>query len=218
MDPADDPRTYGNPEGEKATLREYLTNYRLTLDLKRPTCRARRPPARVHRRPHRTVAVASRRSLSAPEATFVRVDGTIRAYRQDDLPAVLETWAAASVVGHSFLDESFLARERVAIAEEYLPNATTWVWALNDVSVGFISLSGDEIGGLFVRPAVHGRGIGRALVLQAMSGRSQLDVEVFERNEIGRGFYQALGFRQIGSGVEPDTGEPSLHLRLTGLS
>jgi uncharacterized damage-inducible protein DinB len=34
MDPADDPRTYGNPEGEMATLREYLTNYRLTLDLK----------------------------------------------------------------------------------------------------------------------------------------------------------------------------------------
>jgi uncharacterized damage-inducible protein DinB len=33
-DPADDPRTYGNPEGEKATLREYLGNYRLTLDMK----------------------------------------------------------------------------------------------------------------------------------------------------------------------------------------
>jgi uncharacterized damage-inducible protein DinB len=33
-DSADDPRTYGNPEGEKATLREYLANYRLTLDLK----------------------------------------------------------------------------------------------------------------------------------------------------------------------------------------
>jgi uncharacterized damage-inducible protein DinB len=34
MDPADDPRTYGNPVGEKATLREYLANYRLTLELK----------------------------------------------------------------------------------------------------------------------------------------------------------------------------------------
>jgi uncharacterized damage-inducible protein DinB len=34
VDPADDPRTYGNPKGEKATLREYLGNYRLTLDMK----------------------------------------------------------------------------------------------------------------------------------------------------------------------------------------
>jgi uncharacterized damage-inducible protein DinB len=30
----EDPRTYGNPVGEKATLREYLTNYRLTLQMK----------------------------------------------------------------------------------------------------------------------------------------------------------------------------------------
>ncbi|WP_410812702.1 DinB family protein [Micromonospora sp. 067-2] len=34
VEPADDPRTFGNPKGEKATLREYLDNYRLTLDLK----------------------------------------------------------------------------------------------------------------------------------------------------------------------------------------
>jgi len=29
-----DPRSYGNPVGEKATYREYLGNYRLTLELK----------------------------------------------------------------------------------------------------------------------------------------------------------------------------------------
>ena len=34
VDLADDPRTYGNPEGEKATLPEYLDNYRLTLEMK----------------------------------------------------------------------------------------------------------------------------------------------------------------------------------------
>jgi uncharacterized damage-inducible protein DinB len=34
VEPADDPRTYGSPVGEKATLREYLGNYRLTLELK----------------------------------------------------------------------------------------------------------------------------------------------------------------------------------------
>jgi uncharacterized damage-inducible protein DinB len=33
-DPADDPRTYGNPVGELATYREYLANYRLTVELK----------------------------------------------------------------------------------------------------------------------------------------------------------------------------------------
>jgi uncharacterized damage-inducible protein DinB len=33
-DPEQDPRTYGNPVGELATYREYLANYRLTLELK----------------------------------------------------------------------------------------------------------------------------------------------------------------------------------------
>ncbi len=32
--PEDDPRTYGNPVGEKATYREYLDNYRLTIAMK----------------------------------------------------------------------------------------------------------------------------------------------------------------------------------------
>lgn len=33
-DPEDDPRTYGNPSGEKATYLEYLRNYRLTIEMK----------------------------------------------------------------------------------------------------------------------------------------------------------------------------------------
>ena len=33
-EPAQDPRTYGNPVGEKATYQEYLANYRLTLEMK----------------------------------------------------------------------------------------------------------------------------------------------------------------------------------------
>jgi len=32
--PEDDPRTQGNPVGELATIREYLSNYRLTLGMK----------------------------------------------------------------------------------------------------------------------------------------------------------------------------------------
>jgi uncharacterized damage-inducible protein DinB len=32
--PENDPRTYANPEGEMATYREYLGNYRLTIELK----------------------------------------------------------------------------------------------------------------------------------------------------------------------------------------
>jgi uncharacterized damage-inducible protein DinB len=33
-DPENDPRSFGNPVGEKATYREYLGNYRLTIEMK----------------------------------------------------------------------------------------------------------------------------------------------------------------------------------------
>ena len=33
-EPEQDPRTYGDPVGELATLREYLANYRLTIEMK----------------------------------------------------------------------------------------------------------------------------------------------------------------------------------------
>jgi uncharacterized damage-inducible protein DinB len=39
--PEDDPRTTGNPVGELATIREYLSNYRLTLGMK---CEGLTPP------------------------------------------------------------------------------------------------------------------------------------------------------------------------------
>jgi uncharacterized damage-inducible protein DinB len=32
--PENDPRSFGNPRGEKATYREYLSNYRLTVEMK----------------------------------------------------------------------------------------------------------------------------------------------------------------------------------------
>jgi len=34
IEPENDPRSFGNPVGEKATYREYLGNYRLTIELK----------------------------------------------------------------------------------------------------------------------------------------------------------------------------------------
>src|SRR3954452_7398331 len=34
LPPDEDPRTYGNPDGELATYREYLSNYRLTIQMK----------------------------------------------------------------------------------------------------------------------------------------------------------------------------------------
>ena len=138
----------------------------------------------------------------------------IREYRADDRDVVLTIWAAASAVAHPFLPDEFLAAERRDIADRHLATAETWVWDVDGHVTGFIALLGNEVGGLFVHPEFHRRGIGRALVDHARGLRDTLEVEVFADNVPGRAFYAAYGFVEFEEGVHEDTGFGIVRLRL----
>ncbi len=159
---------------------------------------------------------------------------TVREYTDADLDGVLTAWDAATRLAHPFMDEAFLAQERRNIPDLYLPNAETWVIeqarldqadldqagleqaGLNQQGqvIGFIALIGDEIGAVFVLPALHGTGAGRALMDKARAVRRCLEVEVFEANTIGRGFYEKCGFVFVSEQVHEPTGQVLLRLRL----
>lgn len=138
----------------------------------------------------------------------------IRKYEDKDLNALLDAWYSASQVAHPFLNEDFLAQERRAIAEVYLPKAETWVFELDGVVVGFISLIGNEVGGIFVDANHHSHGIGRALMDHARSIRDCLELDVFEDNRVGRRFYEKYGFIQVDEYRHEETGFMQLKLKL----
>lgn len=144
----------------------------------------------------------------------------IRQYHPKDCESVLNVWATASAVAHPFLGEEFLQQERCNIQNLYLPQAQTWVWEADAQDgqggqvVGFISLLGNEVGGLFVAPPFHGLGIGRALIAQAQSLQGALEVDVFERNLMGRAFYARLGFVLMCKKLHAQMGLALLRLRL----
>jgi putative acetyltransferase len=138
----------------------------------------------------------------------------IRQYRTEDLEDVLTVWWAASAVAHPFLSDEFQAAERHDIAHKYLPAAETWVWEADGRVVGFIALLGNEVGAIFVDPALHGTGIGRALMDHARALRGALEVEVFEANTIGRTFYAKYGFVLKQRLVHDETGLDVLRLEL----
>jgi len=140
----------------------------------------------------------------------------IRAYRSGDCDAVLKVWAAASAVAHPFLTDEFLATERRNIADLHLTVAETWVWEVGGRVAGFIALMGNEVGGLFVHPELHGRGIGRALMDHARGLHEELEVEVFKDNTMGRAFYKAYGFVELREEVHEDTGLAVIRLELPG--
>lgn len=139
----------------------------------------------------------------------------IREYTDNDLFGVLSSWENASRVAHPFLTEAFLDQERYNIPNLYLPNANTWVAEIKGTVIGFIALMGNEVGAIFVEPAFHGTGVGLALMHKARALHGDLEVEVFEANEIGRKFYAAYGFKPLLEKVHEDTGNILLRLIFT---
>ena len=138
----------------------------------------------------------------------------IRSYEKDDLAELLEVWYAASVIAHPFLDEAFFAQERKNITQIYLPKAETWVFEKDGCVVGFVSLIEDEIGAIFVKPQLQGQGIGQELMDHACRLSSNLEVEVFEANSVGRRFYDKYGFKCINAYVCKETGFDLLRLKI----
>lgn len=138
----------------------------------------------------------------------------IRSYDERDVHDLLDVWYRASLVGHPFLPEAFLEKERAEIVERWLPAADTTVYEVDGRVVGFLSLIDNEVGAIFVDPDLHGRGIGRALMDDARERRPYLELTVFEANEVGRRFYETYGFAFVERRVEESTGEPELRLRL----
>ncbi|NDV01996.1 GNAT family N-acetyltransferase [Pseudoroseicyclus tamaricis] len=64
--------------------------------------------------------------------------------------------------------------------------------------LGFLSLSGEEIGSLYVAAPARGQGRGRALLSDAKARRARLSLWTFQANEGARRFYRREGFEEAG--------------------
>jgi len=138
----------------------------------------------------------------------------IRQYVPRDRDALLDVWAESVTIAHPFWATATVEQERRDIAETFLPVAETYVFERSGEVVGFISLLGNEVGGIFVSPRYQGQGIGRALMDWARQSRDHLELDVFELNAIGRAFYAAYGFDLVGRRRDDATGQQILRLRL----
>lgn len=136
----------------------------------------------------------------------------IRKYRATDREAIIEVWYSASLVATPFLSDEFLEQERENIRAIWLSKAETWVFEADSKLIGFLSLIGNEVGAIFVHPDSHGHGIGRALMDHAVSLRDILYLDVFEKNEIGRRFYERYGFQFEREHVHEQTEHAQLRL------
>lgn len=137
----------------------------------------------------------------------------IRKYKNSDCDIVIDIWHEASSLAHPFLNATFMENVRKDMRQLYLPNALTWVFEEDNEVIGFISMIENEIGGLFVKPDEHVRGIGMLLVNHVLSIYDILEVEVFKNNRIGRSFYNKYGFKLIHEYTMEETQQQVLKLK-----
>ncbi len=137
----------------------------------------------------------------------------IREYTSNDTDALIAIWEPANALAHPFLASEFVAFVKDAMRNMYLPNAETWVAEENGKPIGFIAMIGNEIGGLFLDPAHHGHGHGRAMVDHVVGLKGPLRVEVFKDNKVGRPFYERYGFEFVEEYLHEQSG--ALTLKMT---
>ncbi len=137
----------------------------------------------------------------------------IRKHTEQDLEQIINVWYQASTLAHPFLSSIFVEKVKSDMTNIYIPNSETWVYEKDNSIVGFISMMGNEIGGLFVLPNNHSKGIGTKLVGFIRKKHTKLEVEVFEKNLIGRAFYDKYGFERIEKYNHPESGNEVLRLK-----
>ena len=123
----------------------------------------------------------------------------IRIHKEEDLEKIINIWLESSTLAHPFLSDHFVEKVKLDMINIYIPNSETWVYEIDNSIVAFISMVDNEIVGLFVLPNMHSSGIGTKLVNFISKKHSTLEVEVFEKNSIGRAFYKKYGFERMKS-------------------
>lgn len=138
----------------------------------------------------------------------------IREFETEDKEQALDAWEKAAREAYTFFDESFFKKERKTLSDANFDVTEKWAYEADGKVVGFVAMIENEVGGIFVDPAYQGRGIGRALMDKVRETREFLELSVFEKNKIGRRFYDRYGFKHVGDVMNEEFGEMELRLRI----
>jgi len=140
----------------------------------------------------------------------------IRLSRDNERERLFQIWHDSVRATHGFIAEEDFELYAGLVRDEMLPSGSFWVAVdENGWPLAFLQLEGTKVEALFVDPACHRRGIGRALMEHARGLSPVLELDANEESGAVR-FYRALGFREVGRSPTDGLGRPYplVHMRL----
>ena len=109
--------------------------------------------------------------------------------------------------------------ETYAFYRQVFESGPIWGAFDGEALLGHIALIPGWIEHLFVEPARHGEGVGRALLNHAMHQQADLQLWTFQANLRARRFYEAAGFsaQELTDGAGNEEKQPDIRYRWTRL-
>ena len=130
----------------------------------------------------------------------------IRALRRADIGRVMELWLDANLKAHSFIPTAYWKSNFDAV-KEMLPQAEVYVYEDAGEIDAFVGLNGTYIEGIFVSGEMQSRGIGKRLLDFVKTKKTELRLNVYQKNMRAIRFYQREGFKILREGMDEATGE-----------
>lgn len=133
-----------------------------------------------------------------------------------EYPQLVEIWRSAVLATHDFLADEDFARIEGMLASAYFPMVDLIVAEVAGAAVGFAGAASGNLEMLFVHDSFRGKGIGSALLSEAIASHGVTRVDVNEQNRGAHRFYLTQGFRQASRSELDGEGRPYpiLHMRL----
>lgn len=140
----------------------------------------------------------------------------IRLAHAEDYPRIMEIWESSVKATHDFLTEEDFNYFKEVIPKEYLPNLEVYLITENRIAEGFAAVAEGTLEMLFIHNESRGKGFGRTLYKFMKDKTGLTKVDVNEQNPQAIGFYEKMGFRQIGRSEKDGSGKdyPIIHMSL----
>ncbi len=130
----------------------------------------------------------------------------IRRLQKADIIIVADIWLDTNIKAHDFISAQYW-KSNYELVREMLLKAEVYVYESNGKIQGFIGLDGEYIEGIFVCDEFQSHGIGKLLLDFVKEGRTELSLNVYQKNTRALYFYQREGFEIQSEGLDEATGE-----------
>lgn len=130
----------------------------------------------------------------------------IRKLQKADVIKVADIWLDSNVKTHNFIPAQYW-KSNYEPVKEMLLQAEVYVYESNGEIQGFIGLNGEYIEGIFVCDELQSQGIGKLMLDFIKESKTELSLNVYQKNTRAIHFYQKEGFEIQSEGLDEATGE-----------